>query len=268
MSDYSQAVEAGTEATRAGAEFFSSLERETRFYIVRHGQSEGNARGIMQGRVDLPLDGSGRAQAHAVGVWLATQGVDRIASSPLSRASETARIISRAAGLAAIETSESLIELDTGVFSGLSLDEARLRFPEAYFAFERRSWDGVPGAESSERLYARAMDAWRFLKACAEGCGGADSGAESVGERGGGSDAGGGSRSCKRVVAVTHGGFIQWLIRATLGVRDWMPLFSTGNCGIFELHVEPNGPGEPAYLLWKRMDHQVPSGIESLPPIF
>ena len=48
-------------STAIDASFFSALEAETSFLLIRHGQSEGNARNIMQGRLDLPLDGQGRA---------------------------------------------------------------------------------------------------------------------------------------------------------------------------------------------------------------
>jgi hypothetical protein len=52
-------------AIAADASFFSSIEHETHFYLVRHGESEGNARRTFQGRLDLPLAESGRGQARA-----------------------------------------------------------------------------------------------------------------------------------------------------------------------------------------------------------
>lgn len=227
----------------AGADFFAPLREETHFYIVRHGQSEGNARRILQGRLDLPLDAAGRGQAAALGAWLAGEGIDAVLSSPLVRAAETGRIVAAAAGLAAPEPRAALVEIDVGVFSGISLDEARERFPEAYVAFESRSWDGVPGAEGSGLLYERAMDAWEELRALALG----------------------GKRN---IVAVSHGGFIQWLVHATFGCRSWMPLVPTGNCGVFELLVSPTRPGEPAYLQWRRLNFQAPEVHIATPPVF
>ncbi len=223
--------------------FFAPLEAETRFLLVRHGQSEGNARRIIQGKLDLPLDEVGRAQAATAGAWLARQGVEAVVSSPLARAAETARIIAAACGLGKPESHACLAELDTGMFSGLSLDEARERFPGPYAEFEHRSWDGVPDAEPAEALYARATLAWALLRDLAV--------------------SGAGTIAC-----VTHGGFIQWLVRATFGCRSWMPLLPTGNCGVFELLAVPTGGGRPAYLQWRLVNHQPAASVQAVAPVF
>jgi broad specificity phosphatase PhoE len=227
----------------ADSAFFSDIEEDTRFYIVRHGRSEGNSRCIIQGRRDFPLDEAGRAQAASAGAWLAGKSPASILSSPLRRAAETARIIGAACGLG-ISTHECLEELDTGIFSGISLEEARKLYPEAYSAFEWQSWEGVPGAESSARLYARAMAAWELLRGRALS----------------------GDRS---IVCVSHGGLIQWLVRATFGCTSWMPLLPTGNCGIFELIVEPTKEEKGAYLQWRLLNFQVlASSISQIAPVF
>ena len=119
---------------------------------------------IIQGRRDFHLDEAGRAQAAAVGAWLASKKVGALIASPLARAAETGRILAAACGIAEPRFDPMLMEIDTGMFSGISLDEARLRFPEVYAAFERRSWDGVPDAEKSGPLYDRAMGAWGILR--------------------------------------------------------------------------------------------------------
>ena len=69
-------------AIAADASFFSSIEKKTHFYLLRHGQSEGNARRKFQGRMDLPLSETGRAQARAVGTWLADKGIGTITPRP------------------------------------------------------------------------------------------------------------------------------------------------------------------------------------------
>ncbi|MDP3178765.1 MAG: histidine phosphatase family protein, partial [Spirochaetaceae bacterium] len=214
----------------ADAAFFSELREPARFLLIRHGQSEGNARKIMQGSLDLMLDEVGRSQAAGLGEWLSGRGVGVIVSSPLSRASETARIFAKACGLGEPETYPFLRELETGIFTGLSMEESRAQHPEAFAAFESASWDAVPGAEHSSDLYSRAMRSWELLRDRAL--------------------AGGGT-----IVCVSHGGLIQWLVRATFGCRSWMPLFRTSNCGVFELYVEPSGRvGDLAYLQWERID--------------
>ncbi len=62
----------------------------------------------------------------------------------------------------------------------------------------------------------------------------------------------------RNIACVSHGGFIQWLVRSTFGGRSWMPLLTTSNCGVFELLVAPRG-GSEAYLQWKRLNFQVPA---------
>jgi broad specificity phosphatase PhoE len=223
--------------------FFSSLSAQTRFIIVRHGQSECNARGLIQGKLDCPLDEAGRDQARMAGSWLATRKVEELLASPLARAAETGRILAAACGLGEPTYDERLAELDTGIFTGLSIDEAKERHPEVYDDFERRSWEAVPGAESPAALYVRAIEAWTLLRGRAE--------------------------TGRRVIAcVSHGGFIQWLLRSTFGCRTWMPLFSTGNCGVFELLVIPRGLSGPAYLQWRHINFQPSTSIRQVEPIF
>ena len=61
--------------------------------LVRHGESEGNTRRIMQGSLDMPLTEAGREQARLVAARLASMPIAAVYSSPLSRAFETAQVI-------------------------------------------------------------------------------------------------------------------------------------------------------------------------------
>jgi probable phosphoglycerate mutase len=84
--------------------------------IVRHGQTEVNARGLLLGRTDPPLDATGRKQASAVAAELAPLSKKaRVISSPLRRTRETAAIIAREGH---VEIDERWIEMDYGVFEG------------------------------------------------------------------------------------------------------------------------------------------------------
>lgn len=231
----------------ADSSFFSSLGCETHFYLVRHGQSEGNAQRIFQGLLDLPLVEAGRAQARSAGSWLAAEGVRAVVASPLARAAETGRIIASACGLEPALDGR-LREIDTGVFSGLGFDASRERYPEAFADFEARSWEAVPGAERAAALYERAMDAWTMLRGAANAL--AETEAVAAADR-----------PVARIAAVSHGGFLQWLLRATFGARSWMPLVSAANCGIFELFAEPTGAGL-AYVQWRRIDFVAPGPLE------
>ena len=196
-------------------------------YFLRHGESEGNRDRIIQGRHDPPLTPLGCQQAKAAGAWFAPRGVKRVLASPLLRASQTAEIVARVAGAPAPRLLEDLTEIETGIFTGLSLEEARARFPDAWAIFQRQSWEGVPDAERIVALLERAHRLWDLLAGMA-----AD-----------------GTRS---ILCVTHSGFLQWILRWTLGGRTWMPLFAAAdNCSVSHLRIENGARGDSGhYAAW------------------
>jgi broad specificity phosphatase PhoE len=79
--------------------------------MLRHGRTEANARGLLQGRIDPPLDDLGVQQAAAAAAWLGP--VDRVIASPLQRAQQTAGAFG-----VAVETDERFIELNYGDWEG------------------------------------------------------------------------------------------------------------------------------------------------------
>ncbi len=221
--------------------FFAGLAAPVTFTIIRHGQSEANAKRIIQGLQDFSLDDTGRTQAAELGTYLKAKGLDVIVASPLRRAAETASILATSLGLPGPSLREEFRELDTGSFSGMSLEEAQARYPEVYADFAHRSWSAVPDAEAADSLYDRAILAWEVLRA----------------------EAFSGKR---RIACVSHGGFIQWLVRVTFGTRTWMPILPTGNCGVFDLTVEPAQGGN--FLRWDRLNFQVPGSAKPIGPVF
>jgi broad specificity phosphatase PhoE len=219
------------------------VEGRVSFYLLRHGESEGNREGIMQGRNPSRLTERGLAQAREAGSWFRARAIDCILSSPLERARATAQAVAEAAGVRAVETAEALTEIDIGLFTGLSLGEARERHPAQHARFLQESWEGVDGAERIADLYPRALSAWNLLLARAAA----------------------GGRS---ILAVTHSGFLQWLLRATLGLESWMPLFNASdNCCVSHLLVDNQpmgslGPGGPSpsrsyYASWMLVNSPV-----------
>lgn len=66
---------------------------DTALALVRHGQTDWNLAGRLQGRTDIELNGTGREQARGVGRKLRGQGWDLVLGSPLSRAARTAQLI-------------------------------------------------------------------------------------------------------------------------------------------------------------------------------
>ena len=94
-------------------------------YIARHGENEDNANGILNGHRDLPLTLKGYDQARFLGDKIKETGIvfNKIYSSPLTRAAETAIIVARKIGISNLEYHEALIERDFGVMTGLKVSQ-------------------------------------------------------------------------------------------------------------------------------------------------
>lgn len=91
-----------------------------RLYLLRHGQTEFNVKKLVQGRCDSPLTDLGRQQARAAAAWLKAHGVvpDKVVSSPLGRAMDTASLVATEllGPDAAVEPCEGIIERSYGTF--------------------------------------------------------------------------------------------------------------------------------------------------------
>ena len=89
----------------------------TAFWFLRHGETDWNAQGLSQGRTDVPLNATGIAQAHRAAGLLHGRGIERIVSSTLGRAMETARIAAAALDLP-FDTNQDLQEASFGAEEG------------------------------------------------------------------------------------------------------------------------------------------------------
>jgi probable phosphoglycerate mutase len=91
-----------------------------KIYIVRHGQDEDNANGILNGRRDTPLTDIGVDQAREIAGKVRTSGIrfDSIYTSPLRRAQKTAEIIADSPGMPKPKILPELIERDFGIMTG------------------------------------------------------------------------------------------------------------------------------------------------------
>ncbi|MCL2187254.1 MAG: histidine phosphatase family protein [Defluviitaleaceae bacterium] len=97
--------------------------------IIRHGQSEGDITGVIEGRYDAELTALGIKQAHLMADWVAERHcIDNIFASPLKRASKVAEILGVRTNLGVTYDPE-LMEWNTGLISGLSKEEARAKYP-------------------------------------------------------------------------------------------------------------------------------------------
>lgn len=152
---------------------------------MRHGESEANASGTFAGQHDSPLTELGRRQAEIVAEALKDVPFDRIVSSDLSRARDTALAIAKRHGLA-VEALRELREIDVGEAEGKKFEDAR----------QRPDWtpDGFtqwPGGESLDTALARVRAVVERL--VAEGPG-------------------------KRICIVGHGGTTRILVSDFLGM--------------------------------------------------
>lgn len=127
--------------------------------FVRHGQSEGNARRVMQGWLDTPLSDLGRRQAEAVAARLATSGATRLYASTLRRAWHTAERIGEVAGLP-LEAADGFREYHYGAAQGLAWDEVVARFGAS-----TSTWGSgkIPGEEGAAAFHARLTAAFEEL---------------------------------------------------------------------------------------------------------
>ena len=102
--------------------------------LVRHGLSSFNSKGLIQGRTDDSiLTDEGYEQALKAGKALSKINFDKIYSSPLVRAAETAKTIKKNLNKEHnIIFDENLLEGDLGQWSGLKIDDIKKKFPEIY----------------------------------------------------------------------------------------------------------------------------------------
>ncbi len=107
----------------------------TTFYIVRHGEAEGNKEGIILGPLDLPLTPNGIAQAEALAETLKDIHFDAAFSSVLQRAMQTANIFAKRLHLAVIPAHD-LKERFVGCFQGRGLREVQSELKNKIVGFE------------------------------------------------------------------------------------------------------------------------------------
>jgi uncharacterized phosphatase len=120
----------------------------THLVLVRHGQTDWNLAGRIQGSSDIPLNDTGRRQAREAGTLLAEESWDAIVSSPLIRARETAEIIAAEIGLRTVELVPALRERHYGAAEGLTGAEAEARYSGK-----------VPGRETPAMVLERVRPA-------------------------------------------------------------------------------------------------------------
>ncbi len=145
-------------------------------YYLRHGETEWNALGRLQGTQDVPLSARGRGQAvEAAGILaglFARDGRDKAAlpyvSSPLGRARSTMEIVRGKLGLppADYALDDRLREIGYGAWEGLTLPESEAKDPGVYARRLADKWTVAPaGGETYADVQIRVRDWYNSLEA-------------------------------------------------------------------------------------------------------
>ena len=187
----------------------------TRVLAIRHGETAWNVDTRIQGQLDIPLNETGRWQAHRLALAVADEGIDAVYSSDLLRAWQTAQAVGRGCGRAVVADT-GLRERGFGVFEGLTFAEIAVRWPEQSGRWRRRDPTfGADGGEVLNDFYARCVATATRLASAHPG---------------------------QTIALVAHGGVMDCLYRAASHLaldapRSW----ELGNASINRLLYTPEG---------------------------
>ena len=174
--------------------------------IVRHGETEWNAEGRIQGHTDIGLSERGAEQARSLAGRLANLHIDAAYSSDLKRTSETAKLALGDRDIVLNET-PLLREYNKGAFEGMTLTEIKAQFPEEYPRYLEKDLDYAPkGGETARDVSARMAGIISKIKS---------------------------DHLDETVLVVSHGGVLRAAMVSLLGMPlegNWSFVF--GNCGL------------------------------------
>ena len=180
----------------------------TTFLFVRHGETDWNREGRLQGTRNIPLNDEGRSQARRLAeAW--DDGGDLLVSSPLARARETAEILGSTLGLPLRNLDDRLVERGFGQCEGLTAAERQVRYPDFI----------IPGMEALEAVHTRA---WNFLDSLT---------LEHPG---------------RRIVVVSHGGFINVVLSLVTGGEVGTGKTFLGNASVSRVDFTASGWSAPS----------------------
>lgn len=128
----------------------------TELVLVRHGETDWNAQGRIQGQLDIPLNATGLAQAAAVGARLREQHFDAVYASDLQRAMQTARPVVQGVERE-IRREPRLRERHFGALQGLTGEEAQQQQSRVWQAYKSRGPQADLGGGESLLVFSRRV---------------------------------------------------------------------------------------------------------------
>jgi broad specificity phosphatase PhoE len=161
----------------------------TKFCLVRHGTTDWNQQGRIQGCTDTVLNEQGRAEISRLAVEIADQGWELIVTSDLQRAKESGEIMGRILKIP-VFSYQDLRERSFGPLEGLHFTEIEAKYPAG------SDQPGLPGLESKPEIELRALATMTRLASVF---------------------------THRRVIIVSHGGFLRAFFRAGLSLERKAP---------------------------------------------
>lgn len=169
------------------------MEKRTRFYLIRHGETDWNKGGRYQGCTNIDLNAEGREQARLLGRRFEYLPLDHVYVSPLNRAVETAEQVAKAHGLTPI-VDEHFKEINFGEWEGHTIQELSEKYGRAYTDFFKDPFDHpVPGEGSFQNAMKRAIEGFEALEKKHKG---------------------------ENIAIVSHGGLLRVMLVGLLGMGD------------------------------------------------
>ena len=189
----------------------AASRRTCRIHLVRHGQTIMNAQVRFRGRLDVPLNEVGRAEAQEAARALVGSGLVAVYTSPLGRAREVAEAIAVKNGVGAVRAQPDLMNLDYGAWEGLTKEESAQVDPDAWEDYVCDPEAAVcPEGEAVAEAADRVVAALRTIA---------------------------GGHPGQSVAAVSHGVMLRLAVLRVAGASDsdWQFAMPTGKAIVFDV---------------------------------
>jgi valyl-tRNA synthetase len=182
---------------------------KSKWFLVRHGETDANKENIVQGQLDSPLNDTGRAQAREAAQKLKSEEIDLILSSDRIRAVETANIIGKATGTEVV-IDKGFREMHFGITEGMTIEEANSKY--GHFLHRKKPVEGGEAFEEVEKRVLQALHGHRK------------------------------NHVHKNIAVVAHGGTIVLILK---NIREKMSFFDAFNTHIANAQIVPLEIGDP-----------------------